>query len=104
MYCGVFSILLGSICSFLNVSDAFTNRGLNVAGRYAYSSVLFGLTQKGRMGCLEFVMNRTVVFTLFNSRISSRVCRLDTHKTFSVRQITNGPRANFNPLLCVVVF
>jgi hypothetical protein len=33
MCCGVFSILLGYICSFSNVSDAFTNRGLGVAVR-----------------------------------------------------------------------
>jgi hypothetical protein len=67
-----FFVLLG----FPNVFDALTNRGLGVAGLYAYSSVLFGSTQKGRMGCLGFVMIRIVVFTLFNSRISDRVGRL----------------------------
>jgi hypothetical protein len=66
MCCGVLSILLGSICSFLNVSNAVTNRGLGVAGRYAY-----------RMGCHGFLMIRIVVFTLFNSRISARVGRFD---------------------------
>jgi hypothetical protein len=95
MCCGVFSILLGSICSFRNVSDALTNRGLGVAGRNAYSSVLFGSTQKG----LGFVMIRIVVFTLFNYHISAG--RLDSHKIFSVRQITNSSMANFNFLLCV---
>jgi hypothetical protein len=70
---GVFSILLGSICNFPNVSDALTKRSLGVAGLYAYSSVLFGSTQKVRMGSLGFVMIRIVVFRLFNSRISARV-------------------------------
>jgi hypothetical protein len=98
---GVFSILPGSICNFPNVSDALTNRGLGVASLYAYSSVLFGSTQKGQMGCLGFVIIRIVVFTLFDYRISARVGRLTSLKIFSVRQITNSPRANFNPLLCV---
>jgi hypothetical protein len=98
--CGFFSILLGSICSFPSVSDTLTNRGLGVAGLYAYSSVLFGSTQKVQMRCLGFVI-RIVAFTLFNSRIWAKVGRLDSHKTFSVRQITNSPRPNFNPLLCV---
>jgi hypothetical protein len=99
--CGVFSILLGSICNFPSVSDALTNRGLGVAGLYAYSSVLFGSTQKGRMGYLEFVMIWIVVLTLFNSRILVRVGRLASHRIFSVRQIVNSPRGNFKPLLCV---
>jgi hypothetical protein len=93
--------LCGSICNFPNVSDALTNRGSGVAVLYAYSSVLFGSTKKGRMGCLGFVMIRRVVFSLFNSRISARVVRLASHRIFSVRQITNSPKANFNPLLCV---
>jgi hypothetical protein len=37
-------------------------------------------------------MIRIVVFT---------IDRLASHIIFSVRQITNSPRANFNPLLCV---
>jgi hypothetical protein len=45
IYCGVFSILLGSNCKFPNDFDALTNRGLGVAGLYAYSFVLFGSTQ-----------------------------------------------------------
>jgi hypothetical protein len=92
--CGVFSILLGSICNFPNVSDALTKRGLGVASLYAYSSVLFGSTQKGRMGCFGFVMIWIVLFTLFNFRLVS-------HRTFSVRQITNSTRTNFNPLFCL---
>jgi hypothetical protein len=74
---GVFSILLGSICSFLNVFDVLANRGLGVASLYAYSSVLFGSTLKDRMGCLGFVMIQLVIFTLFNSRILARVGKLD---------------------------
>jgi hypothetical protein len=85
MCCGVFSILLESISNFSNVSDALTNRGLGVAGWYAYSFVLFGSTHKGRMECLEFVMIRIVI----------KVSRLDSHKTCSVQLITNSPRASF---------
>jgi hypothetical protein len=73
MCSGVFSIFLGSICSFPNVYDALTNRGLGVAGRYAYSSVLFGSKQKDRMECHGFLMIRIVIFTLFNSRIPAWV-------------------------------
>jgi hypothetical protein len=97
IYCDVYSILLGSICKFLNDSESRTNRGLGFVSLYAYSSVLFGSTQKG----LGFVMIRIVVFTLLCSRITVRVGRLASHRIFSVRQIMNSLRANFNPLLCV---
>jgi hypothetical protein len=40
MYCGVFSIFLGSICRFPLDSDGLTNNILGVSGRYPFYSSL----------------------------------------------------------------